>query len=544
MSKTKTSSFTTYLTLSDLPHLVDEMLHSGDDEKCEIATKEIYHLCDIYHKENRIPMVCSGFYDVLTPLAISLKQTTGTHRHISCLALNNLSIPFENKSLMALGPASKEIFGGLCRVIADDKEDCFLGILCLMNLSQLEDCITKMLYFSPNDENCFMPPLSNPNSLVRILESILTRSPHLISSLEHSSASTVERGANKSSKSESLLDWLKTMRGMFVSSVLILLSDPYQYHQPHASKTVSHKSEKIRWTYSLLKNLSRCDQNADLIGRTKIPQLVVTSIASADQHPASWNRGSVEDFSLSIVLNLSQYPVSRAALLNSNVVDVIAPIMHNTNHFQGLKATISCIFLNVTWSKFPSDGVAASVAVSESMTDVYEKQMKQGAYDCATIKLTTITKAFCDLTSMAARHAATESCLQILTNPANIAICLQIISENVLFKVEDTTRSMDTLPEDLPSSHVVKAIEVMIPFLLKASITHDQPDEAQDCIGQSDKALLGISELLSSYADLTGSSEGAIECAYNAAIQIKESVGTFRPILVKAYALWQENSEI
>ena len=53
-------------------------------EKSAAATKRIYELCDVGHKQNRVPMVCSGKYDVLTPLAQCLTQESGDGRHLAC----------------------------------------------------------------------------------------------------------------------------------------------------------------------------------------------------------------------------------------------------------------------------------------------------------------------------------------------------------------------------------------------------------------------------------------------------------------------------
>merc|ERR1711881_148461 len=93
-------------------------------------------------------------------------------------ALNNLSIPTENKRVMALGPASKDVIGGLCKVIAEDKQESYLCCICLMNLSFLEASISTILQHSPVDENSSpIPPLANSHSLIRVLEKLLTNSP-------------------------------------------------------------------------------------------------------------------------------------------------------------------------------------------------------------------------------------------------------------------------------------------------------------------------------------------------------------------------------
>ena len=104
-------------------------------EKAAAAVKRIYELCDVWHKQNRVPMVCGGKWDVLTPLVKCLQQENDGLRHLACLALNNLSIPTENKGVMALGPVSGDVIGGLCRVIQEDKQESYFCCICLMNLS-------------------------------------------------------------------------------------------------------------------------------------------------------------------------------------------------------------------------------------------------------------------------------------------------------------------------------------------------------------------------------------------------------------------------
>jgi len=59
--------------------------------------------------------------------------------------LNNLSFPKEKKCVIALGLASSIIFGGLCKVIAEDKKEIYMCYICLMNLSFLKASITSML---------------------------------------------------------------------------------------------------------------------------------------------------------------------------------------------------------------------------------------------------------------------------------------------------------------------------------------------------------------------------------------------------------------
>jgi hypothetical protein len=272
-------------TLDDIPDLIEQMLNSKG-EKSAAATKRIYELCDVGHKQNRVPMVCSGKYDVLTPLAKCLKQESGDGRHLACLALNNLSIPAENKRVMALGPESKDVIGGLCKVIAEGKQDSYLCCICLMNLSFLDEAsITAILQHSPSPSGGDIHPLDNPDSLLRVLEKLLTNSPAV-------------------------------------------------------PKSGSGKSEGVRWGCGLIKNLTKSEENTSLIAQTDIPKCVVQIIRSSTAPRSSWVPNSLEDFSRSIVLNLAQRPFSREALTQAGAADVMEWIATESDAHV-LKATMA-----------------------------------------------------------------------------------------------------------------------------------------------------------------------------------------------------------
>ena len=163
--------------MEDIPDLLRTMT-AETGEKSAAATKRLYELCDVGHKQNRVPMVCGGQHDMLTPLAACLTQESGDGRHLACLALNNLSIPTENKRAMALGPASAAVIGGLCQVIAEDKQELYLCCICLMNLSFLEASVPALLRHSPVPAGADpLPPLDNDASLLRVLERLLKNAP-------------------------------------------------------------------------------------------------------------------------------------------------------------------------------------------------------------------------------------------------------------------------------------------------------------------------------------------------------------------------------
>lgn len=461
-------------TLDDIPDLVDQMLNSKG-EKSAAATKRIYELCDVGHKQNRVPMVCSGKYDVLSPLAKCLTQESGDGRHLACLALNNLSIPTENKRVMALGPASKEVIGGLCKVIAEDKQESYLCCICLMNLSFLEASITSILQHSPSDGKELLP-LDNPSSLLRVLEKLLTNSPAV-------------------------------------------------------PKSGSGKSEGVRWACGLIKNLAKSEENAALIGKTDIPKCVVENIRSTNAPPSRWTSNSLEDFSLFVILNLAQWPVSRETLVNAGAVDVVKPIMAEGD-LQGLKATMACAFLGANWAAFPEGGNPAAKSVSELMTNIVEKKGKDGQYAYGVFKLYTATKAYRDLARAAAKADA-ETNTKVLAFPSAVALTLQIISDMVISSMDDAEGGSKYIPDAMSSEYAVGALDAMLPAILQEA---DPPRKSV----QSEKACSEIAQMLLTYADVAGTSSEAKQCAKEASAKIKESGSNARPILEISHDLWTQ----
>eukprot|EP00934_Nitzschia_sp_Nitz4_P008088 Nitzschia sp. Nitz4//scaffold10_size219509//48413//50298//NITZ4_001407-RA/size219509-augustus-gene-0.218-mRNA-1//1//CDS//3329532857//8078//frame0 len=463
-------------TLDDIPELIETMLNSKG-EKSAAATKRIYELCDVGHKQNRVPMVCSGKYDVLTPLAQCLTQESGDGRHLACLALNNLSIPTENKRVMALGPASKDVIGGLCKVIAEDKQESYLCCICLMNLSFLEASITAILQHCPIEAES---PLDSSNSLLRVLEKLLTNSPS-------------------------------------------------------APKASSGKSEGVRWACGLIKNLAKSEDNAALIGQTEIAKCVVENIRAATAPPSRWTSNSLEDFSLFVVLNLAQWPGSREALIKAGAVDVIKPIM-TEGDLQGLKATMACAFLDAEWESFPDGGNPAAKAVAELMTNIVEKKGKDGQYAYGVFKLYTACKAYADLAKSANRadsEAGAESNTKVLAVPSAVSLNLQIVSDLVLSALDDAEGGSKYVPDAMSAEHAVSALEAMLPAILQAG---DPPRKSV----QSEKACGEISQMLLTYADISGTSPEAKTSARSAAEKIKAAAGSARPILEISHDLWTQ----
>jgi len=462
-------------TLDDIPDLI-EMMTNQTGEKSAAATKRIYELCDVGHKQNRVPMVCSGKYDVLTPLAKCLTQESGDGRHLACLALNNLSIPTENKRVMALGPASKDVIGGLCKVIAEDKQESYLCCICLMNLSFLEASITSILQHSPVEEGASaVAPLNNDDSLIRVLEKLLNNSPT-------------------------------------------------------TPKSGSGKSEGVRWACGLIKNLAKSEENAALIGKTKIPSRVVDNLRNTTAPPSRWTSNSLEDFSLFVILNLAQWPGAKSALKEAGAVDVIKPIM-SEGDLQGLKATMSCAFLQAKWDDFPEGGAPAAKAVSELMTNIVEKKGKDGQYAYGVFKLYTATKAFRDLSYSATKADSGdgESNTTTLATPSAVALCFQIISDLVLAATDDAEGGSKYVPDAMSAEYSAEALEHLLPAILAKN-------EAPRGSIATQKASTEIASMLQAYSDISGASSIAKNCAAS----IKAAGGSARPILEISHDLWTQ----
>jgi hypothetical protein len=506
--------------LDDIPELL-LTIEKEKGEKSAAAVKRIYELCDVGHKQNRVPMVCSGKWDVLTPLAACLTQESGDRRHLACLALNNLSIPTENKRVMALGPAAKDVIGGLCNIIAEDKQYAYLCCICLMNLSFLDEAsITTILQHSPVADGAVpVKALENPDSLIRVLEKLLSNS-----------SSTPKSGSGKTAGVRRACDFFKNLA---------------------KSEDNAGKSVRLRWACGLIKNLAKSEDNAKLLGKTNIPMCVVDNLRNANTSPNCWTSNSLEDFSLFVILNLAQWDASKDALIDAGAVEVIKPIM-NEGDLQGLKATMACAFLEASWSDFPDGGQSANKSVSELMTNIVEKKGKDGQYAYGFFKLYTSTKAFRDLCLSAKKVEANSP----MATPSSVALCFQIVSDLLLtatdeaeggskyvpdaMSAESSNYVPDAIsaeyskyvPDAMSAEYSVQSIEAMLPTILAKEQYHRSV--------QSEKAAAEIVNMLYAYANVSGTSSKAQASARNSAEQIKSVSGNAGQILEIAHDLWTQ----
>jgi hypothetical protein len=301
---------------------------------------------------------------------------------------------------------------------------------------------------------------------------------------------------------------------------------------PAAAKSGSGKSEGVRWACGLIKNLAKSEENAALIGKTDIPKSVVENVRSTTAPPSRWTSNSLEDFSLFVILNLAQWPVSREALQSAGAIDVIKPIMAEGD-LQGLKATMASAFLGAQWNDFPDGGSAAAKNVTELMTNIVEKKGKDGQYAYGVFKLYTATKAFRDL-ALAARSADSgqgASNTKILAVPSAVSLCFQVISDLVLTAIDDAEGGSKYVPDSASAEYAVCALQACIPTILQGS---DPPRKSV----ATEKACKEVESLMNTYSDVNGTSSTAKNAARNIAAKMKSASTSARPVLEISHDLW------
>jgi len=317
------------------------------------------------------------------------------------------------------------------------------------------------------------------------------------------------------------------------SESLIRILEKLLKNAPAVPKSGSGKSEGVRWACGLIKNLAKSQENAALFGQTDIPKCVVGNIENTTTSPGRWTSNSLEDFSLFVILNLAQWPVSRQALIEAEAIKAIKPIMAEGD-LQGLKATMACAFLGASWNDFPDGGSTAAKSISELMTNIVEKKGKDGQYAYGVFKLYTATKAYRDLCHAAnSSDGDPESNTKTLAVPSAVALCLQVVSDLVLAADDDVNGGSKYVPDVKSAEYSASAVSYMLPAILQAG---EPPRKSQ----QSEKACAEISSMLTQYATLAGTSVAGKESALKASEEIKGASSSARPILEISHESWTQ----
>jgi len=472
--------------------------HKQEQEQAD-ALYRIYQLCDVGHKHNREVLINSTKWNVLSPLITCLSQESGRARRFTCIILNNLSIPTENKRTMALGPLSKQLIDALCHVIAQNSpQDSYLCCICLMNLSFLEPTITAILCHSKDGNKQNILPVDNnhnPSSLLCLLENILI----------NSSSST--------------------------------------------------NSETARWTCGLLKNLTRSEENVAIIGQTRIPECIIENIRSSTTPPSRWSVNSLEDFSLFVIMNLARWPNSKELLIKLGALDTAKSIMIEENDLQTLKSVMISAFLGAEWSSFPP---ASGESVSELISNILEKKGKNGQYTHGTFKLDAALKAYHDLVVSSNVHNDTTdgsaSKTNILAVPSTVALLFQILSDFILSAVNDAhhndaseTDLIKYASDAISAEYAVKTLKEMLTAILQTLVSGDKKEKNHDTTRNKSAqstlvACKEISQMLLTYSEIRGTSEqskaNAIELSEKILSSSEDAAATSESVLMMSHNIW------
>lgn len=289
------------------------------------SLQKIHDLTKKGKEFNRIPLVASTKWDIIGVLSQALlelpdnvdtpdggKPEINQDRRLLCWTINNLSIPYENKSVMSTGDSSSLLFHALTDVIEMNLPSSYLCIICFMNLTFWAGAIEPVTYY--------IPPTSQGNPRGESFEKSRSTQSYQVRS---------EKGQCLLENPSSLI---RSLERMMTANLPYLLNS-----------VTSVEGEAIRWACGLIRNITYASQNADgtnaqndsfsgstgrqgdvdnscieeictVISQTEIPQLIVTCVRDSPNPAAKWTKDSLEDICLGVICQLVQWPCSREAL--------------------------------------------------------------------------------------------------------------------------------------------------------------------------------------------------------------------------------------
>lgn len=321
------------------------------------ATKGLCKLSN--DRDNRVPLLCTSSIDVL-PVLLSCLQTSSTSpdgkaaklheedveiRRLSCLILNNLSTPVENKAVMVLGEHSQDLLQTLVQVIETASPESHLCVICLYNLSFLDDAVDVLLNFCPGQEAA---------------EEHLKASGHMaddedsFGSPRSTSSTKISRHRRIGAKSipcsprpSSNVSCLALQND---HSLLRVLESMVRTYSPFLlSSVTSVEGEAVRWSVGLLCNFCKganSPHHIEMILQTELIPHVVTNLGNTPRQMNQWAENSLEEFSLILLCHLVKVKAGRDALSRTNVMDAIEPIIGKGGIHDHRAGVIRCALMN------------------------------------------------------------------------------------------------------------------------------------------------------------------------------------------------------
>jgi len=287
------------------------------------------------------------------------------------------------------------------------------------------------------------------------------------------------------------------------------------------AKAGSGKSEGVRWSCGLLKNLSRSESAATRIAATDIVGSLVQCLKSPSG-AARWSNNSTEDFALFTLLNLSQHQNVLNDLFKKNkVIQTLQPIARSVVGVHSLKATLTIgILKGSTRSEIPP---AAGSEVTELVGNILAKKGKEKEYSAGVFKLSTAV--------LALKGIATKGDASSVATPKAGALMLQIMSSYVLASRESTIADLS------PSDNALGVFAAILPSLLQ-----QKSNDSREATPATLKAVAEITSLVQACQDLYSESTSK-SLAQDVIDTLKDASAIDRPVLVETKRIWAAQRE-
>lgn len=301
---------------------------SGGDGRAKKATRRrrtaaLSQLHDLTEKpDNRVPL-CSGsgagrdvvgvlsdaLFDSLDPESVPSEGPDGMDedRRLICWSINNLTVPYENKTTIVSSGNFAGLLRGLLRgltaVVSSNLPEAYLCCIALLNLTFAAEAVEPVAYFVP-------PPSDSEGMRMR-------RHPSTAQQLWRDGARTSEMTARVLGNPESLMravERIMTTNAPFLQSTVR-----------------SVQGEAFRWAAGFVRNVTSVDdlpgggrrgsvpdgtaeEICALVARTELPCLAVRCVGDSPRPTARWTKDSAEDVCLGLMCNLARFQPSTDAL--------------------------------------------------------------------------------------------------------------------------------------------------------------------------------------------------------------------------------------
>ena len=283
-------------------------------------TEALSRLHDLTKKpDNRVALCSSGagrdvvgvlsdaLLDSVDPDSVPSEGPGGIDedRRLICWTINNLTVPYKNKSSIVSSGNFAGLLRGLTAVVSSNLPESYLCCIALLNLTFAAEAVEPVAYF--------VPPPSDEGRRIR-------RHPSTAQQLWRDGARTSEMSARVLGNPESLM---RVVERMMITNAPFLLST-----------VKSVQGEAFRWAAGFVRNVTSVDdpladggggrrgsvpdetveEICSLVARTELPGLAVRCVRDSPRPTTRWTKDSAEDVCLGVICNLARFQPSTDAL--------------------------------------------------------------------------------------------------------------------------------------------------------------------------------------------------------------------------------------